>query len=42
MLRREFTKAALAVAAAPYLRATRGLPPLKITAVKAIPTSRGT
>src|SRR5579864_4598922 len=41
MLRREFTKAALALAAAPYLRATKGLPPLKITGVKAIPTSAG-
>src|SRR5215469_346793 len=41
MLRREFTRAALAFAAAPYLRATKGLPPLKITAVKVIPTSGG-
>jgi mannonate dehydratase len=41
MLRRQFTKAALAFAAAPYLRATKGLPPLKITGVKAIPTSAG-
>src|SRR5262249_41023479 len=41
MLRREFTKATLAFAAAPYLRAVKGLPPLKITGVKAIPTSPG-
>ena len=41
MLRREFTKAAVAFATAPYLRATKGLPPLKITSVKAIPTSAG-
>ena len=41
MLRREFTKAALAFAAVPYLRAAKGLAPLKITDVKAIPTSAG-
>jgi mannonate dehydratase len=42
MLRREFArnaaKAALAVASARYTRAASGLPPLKITDVKAIPT----
>ena len=39
--RRDFTKAALALTAAPYAHAAKGLPPLKITEVRAIPTSAG-
>ena len=42
MRRRDFTKAAFLVAAAErYARAARGLPELKITEVRAIPTSAG-
>jgi mannonate dehydratase len=42
MQRREFLQASvLAAAAARYARAVRGLPELKITGVKAIPTSAG-
>ena len=42
MQRREFLRASvLAAAAARYARAVRGLPELKITGVKAIPTSAG-
>jgi mannonate dehydratase len=41
MLRRNFTTAALAFAAARYARAAKGLAPLKITEVKAIPTGGG-
>jgi mannonate dehydratase len=41
MLRREFLKGALLAAAERYARAARGLPPIKITEVKAIPTSGG-
>jgi mannonate dehydratase len=42
MRRREFTKAAFLIAAAErYARAARGLPELKITEVRAIPTSAG-
>jgi mannonate dehydratase len=41
MLRRDFAKAALLFAAERYARAARGLPELKITEVKVIPTSAG-
>ena len=41
MLRRDFTKAALLIAAERCLHAARGLPELKITDVKVIPTSAG-
>lgn len=42
MRRRDFTKAAFLIAAAErYARAARGLPELKITEVRAIPTSAG-
>lgn len=41
MLRRDFNKAALLFAAERYARAAKGLGPLKITEVKAIPTSGG-
>src|SRR4051794_7556328 len=39
--RRDFAKAALLLGAARYARAARGLPELKITGVKVIPTSAG-
>jgi mannonate dehydratase len=41
MLRRDFGKAALLLAAERYARASRGLPDLKITDVKVIPTCAG-
>ncbi|MEO7145368.1 MAG: enolase C-terminal domain-like protein, partial [Bryobacteraceae bacterium] len=41
MLRRDFAKFALLAAAGRYARAARALPDLKITGVKAIPTSGG-
>ncbi|HLJ13296.1 MAG TPA: enolase C-terminal domain-like protein [Bryobacteraceae bacterium] len=41
MLRRDFAKAAMLFATESYARAARGLPELKITEVKAIPTSAG-
>jgi mannonate dehydratase len=41
MRRREFLKGVLLAAAERYARAVRGLPDLKITGVKAIPTSGG-
>ena len=41
MLRRDFTKATLLLAGGTYARAARGLAPLKIVDVKAIPTSAG-
>jgi mannonate dehydratase len=41
MLRRDFGKAALLFAAERYARAAHGLPELKITEVKTIPTSAG-
>jgi mannonate dehydratase len=41
MLRRNFLRAALLIAADRFARATRGLPELKITSAKVIPTSAG-
>ena len=41
MLRRDFTIGALVLAAERYARAARGLPELKITDIKVIPTSAG-
>jgi mannonate dehydratase len=41
MRRREFSKMALLLAAERYAHGARGLPPLRITGVKAIPTGGG-
>jgi mannonate dehydratase len=41
MLRRDFAKAALFMAAERYARAVRGLPELKITGTQVIPTNGG-
>lgn len=41
MLRRDFTRAALLIAAERYARAAKGLAPLKIAEVRVIPTSAG-